>query len=545
MHIFATFLFGVSVKLITFAVKEYKRPTMKQRALLFVFLLLLTLTASARVKVNGVYYNFDDVSKQASVTSGGYSGSVTIPSSVVYNGATYDVTSIGSGAFSGYGGLSSVSIPNSVTSIGDYAFNGCKILTSLIIPDNVKSIGNSAFSGCTTLASINIPEGVTSIGSNTFYLCSSLTEIVIPSSVTSIGTMAFFGCSNLSSIEIPSSVTFIDSDAFYGTAWYDNQPDGLIYVGDVAYRYKGEMPENTSVTIKDGTLSISGNAFNMCAGMNSILIPNSVTSIGNTAFSGCSGLTSIIIHSDMTSIGKNAYNNCPNLSRVTINSNSVLEAGYSQSTSLKHYFGNQVSEYILGDEITSIGDYAFNSCTGIKSVTVGNGVKTIGNYAFANFPELTDFYCYAEQVPTTSRNTFQDSYIDFATLHVPYASINNYKSDAIWGKFGSIVAIKGTEPDKKCATPTISFADGKLKFNCETEGVELHYEYSIANGIKGVGDEAAVPQILIVNVYATKEGYEDSEVATKEINLRGDVNTDGKVNGTDIQEVINIIVDGQ
>ena len=61
----------------------------------------------------------------------------------------------------------------------------------------------------------------------------------------------------------------------------------------------------------------------------------------------------------------------------------------------------------------------------------------------------------------------------------------------------------------------------------------------------GVGDEAAIPQTLIIGVYATKEGYEDSEVATMEINLRGDVNTDGIVNGTDIQEVINIIVGGE
>ena len=98
------------------------------------------MVANAKEKINGVYYNFDTSSKQASVTSGGYSGSVTIPSTVEYNDETYDVTSIERNAFSGYGGLSAVSIPNSVISIGSYAFSGCRSLTSLIIPDNVKSI---------------------------------------------------------------------------------------------------------------------------------------------------------------------------------------------------------------------------------------------------------------------------------------------------------------------------------------------------------------------------------------------------------------------
>ena len=496
------------------------------------------MVVNAKVKVNGIYYNFDTASQQASVTSGGYSGSVTIPSTVEYDDVTYDVTSIGSGAFSGYGGLSSVSIPNSVISIEDNAFNGCKILTSLIIPESVQSIGAYAFKGCIGLASINIPEGVMAIGSNTFCNCTNLTEISIPSSVTSIGAMAFYGCSNLASIDIPSSITFIGSDAFYGTAWYDNQPDGLIYVGDVAYRYKGTMPESTSVVIQDGTLCISGNAFTMCTGMSSISIPNSVTSIGSSAFSGCSDLTSLTIPGSVISIGENVCENCPNLSKVTINSNSILTSGYSLTTS----FGDLVSEYVIGDEVTTIGDNAFNNCTGVNSVSIGSGVKTIGNYAFANFPKLTDFYCYSASVPIISRNTFQDSYIDYATLHVPYASIETYKADATWSKFGSIVAIEGTEPDLKCATPTIAFVGGKLEFSCETEGAELHYKYSFPNGGEGIDSKAPIPQTLTVSVYATKDGYEDSDVATKDINIRGDANLDGEIGMPDVMFIVNYIL---
>lgn len=78
-------------------------------------------------------------------------------------------------------------------------------------------------------------------------------------------------------------MTRIYSGAFYKTAWYDNQPNGIVYAGKVAYEYKGIMPENTELKLDDGTLSISDSAFSFCRGLKSIAIPNSVTSIGDCA----------------------------------------------------------------------------------------------------------------------------------------------------------------------------------------------------------------------------------------------------------------------
>lgn len=134
---------------------------------------------------------------------------------------------------------------------------------------------------------------VTSIRDYAFYYCTGLTSIVIPNSVTLINHEAFLFCSSLTNIEIPNSVTHVGFNAFYGTAWYNNQPDGMVYASKVLYAYKGTMPENTSIAIKEGTIEIAGNAFQLCTGLASVTIPSSVTTIGEWAFQGCSGLKEI------------------------------------------------------------------------------------------------------------------------------------------------------------------------------------------------------------------------------------------------------------
>ena len=191
---------------------------MKRTIFLMLAVLLSALSASAYAfKVDGIAYNKNGDGKSVYVAYGGdYTGPVTIPERVTYDGATYSVTTIGDYAFSDCTGLTSVTIPSSVNSIGEEAFRGCTGLTSVTIPNSVTEIGYSAFYGCTGLTSVTIPNSITKIRDDTFKGCTGLTSITIPNSVTEIGWSAFKGCTGLTSVTIPNSVTEIGDMAFEG-----------------------------------------------------------------------------------------------------------------------------------------------------------------------------------------------------------------------------------------------------------------------------------------------------------------------------------------
>ena len=161
---------------------------------------------------------------------------------------------------------------------------------------NVVSIGRDAFNNCQNVTSFvfESPSQITKIGISAFYRCTGISSISIPSSVTQLNMDAFKNCSSLSNITIPSSVTSIDQEALHGTAWLNNMADGPVYINNILYNYKGTIPENSTITVNNGTVEIAANAFIDQTGLFKVELPSTLTKIDCGAFSGCSNLNVVV-----------------------------------------------------------------------------------------------------------------------------------------------------------------------------------------------------------------------------------------------------------
>lgn len=157
---------------------------------------------------------------------------------------------------------------------------------------------------------IKLPDGITRIGNEAFKGCKFLQSIVIPNSVNSIGHLAFEDCTSLKDIDIPDSVTCIGYWAFKGTRWLDNHPTGIIYINDVLYELKGDRLQINTLTIRQGTISISDYAFLNCTSLQHVDIPDSMKKKCFGAFKGCSSLRDINIPDSVNCIEGLTFKEC-------------------------------------------------------------------------------------------------------------------------------------------------------------------------------------------------------------------------------------------
>ena len=293
-----------------------------------------------------------------------------------------------------------MTIGEGVTSIGYAAFAECSGLTSVEIPAGVTSIEQNAFYNCSGLTNVEIPDSVTNIGAYAFYNCSGLTSVEIPASVTSIEGGAFSGCSGLTSVEIPASVTSIEYSAFQNCSSLTG-----VYISDVAAW--------CAIEFGDNPLFYAHNLYLNGELVTELVIPEGVTSIGGYAFPGCS-LTSIEIPAGVTSIGYRAFAGCSNLTEINYNAKEVTDFSYSDYIFSGVGTNGDGITVIFGDSVTSIPAYLFytpeewGNPSNIVSVTIGEGVTSIGANAFRDCSNLTEINYNAKEVTGSVSGVFSD-----------------------------------------------------------------------------------------------------------------------------------------
>ena len=438
---------------------------------LLLFVVSAFWSSALGVEIDGIYYylngNTATVTNKGQYSSGSnensytnaYSGVVTIPSMVTYNGKNYTVTQIQNFAFSNCPDLKTVNIPSTVSNIavtyknGNYfssCFSGCtsfkafiissdnpyysavggvlfdKDKTTLIkcpqaktgeysVPSTIKKISEGAFYECTSLTSISLPNSITSIGQYAFYICSSLTNINIPTNLTELGSFVFSNCSSLSEIIIPIGIKIIPKRAFQD-----------------------------------------------CSSLTSVTIPEGVEEIGYSAFLGCSKLKEVVLPSTIKALGGYCFHACSNLSKINIPDGIITIPSYA-------FCYCPLTSIILPESIKKIEEYAFYD-TKISTIKLPKTVGYIGHFAFCNEYSNNNNYnrnLYVYNSP--SLITLYDTPFAYNSIqiHVYKPLENAFKNDIQWQKYaGKII---GDIPIDNPVT-SITLDHSSLAIDSYTEG---------------------------------------------------------------------------
>lgn len=429
-------------------------------------------------------------------------------------------------------------IPNTVETIGQAAFNGCVYVQNINLPNSLLSIEDRAFQK-SSITNMQLPDTLPQpeIFRCVFLDCKNLTDLTFPASWKSIEgerPQNFYGynyggCINLQNIYFPANMVET-TQCLDDTAWYNNQPDGLIYAGKVLYGYKGIMPMNTSVSLRTDTVGIGSKAFSGCTELKGINIPSSlinicdsaflscsnliainmpesVMSIGNNAFCGCSHLFQLTIPTDITSIGARAFENCTGLQSINFNAlncNDISSFGIFTGC-------NSLQTANIGNNVIRIPANAFSGCSGLTSVTIPKSVTSIGSDAFKGCGSCTIF-----GIPGSYAQTYAIS------MGIPFVPITIIKPTA-----GS-----GCVVDKNNKM-IYGIAPGITKQQFESQYIQL------GNGYSAEYSSATLGTGTMVTIFENDAQSNGTVVASYSIVIFGDVNGDSNIDTSDSGNIID------
>ena len=500
------------------------------KMLMLIAMLLVSVNVFAYdFEVGGIYYNIltESEGNQVEVTFGNEEANsyaveeIAIPEKVEYEGVEYAVTAIGQ-AFQGCDKILSVELPNTITTIDAMAFYNCSNLATINIPASVQVVGKMVFAGCSKLKEVHISDlsawcqikvdgyskandGLLGNGSNIFLNGEMITNLAIPNdievvnscafacspgivsvaigdNVAFIGSYAFANCSNLKEITVSGDLESLGVAVFYGSEWFELQNDGPVYVGNILCDYKGEVPTDCDLQIKDGTKSVAPQVFFNNSDLRSIYIPASVEDIGQQAFSACINLEEINVdpangkycsidgvlfdklskqliiypaqkHGEnyqvpewVTDIYLQAFGYVRDLRSVSMGDN-VVSIGMQAFWQCM-----ELSSIRLSENLQKIGDGAFGGCYYLESISFPKNVASIGAEAFMGCLNLNAIYSYNPVPPTCIIGEdafgwemlypFADDVYGNACLYVPSGTASLYGEAQGWNKFENIVEIE-------------------------------------------------------------------------------------------------------
>lgn len=366
-----------------------------------------------------------------------------------------------------------IDIPMSVT------YNGRSL--------NVTAIGYGAFSECKGLVSINMPQSITSIGGQAFKYCRKLTTVNMSDKVTDIGESAFAYCSNLSSIKLPSNITLISGNAFEGCEKLE------------------------SISIPDNVSEIRESAFQGCKGLKSIVIPKNVNKLSKFAFQGCSGVETIVLEE------------CDNYLSC--------DAGIFYN----HYdafWGTSPRSIFIGRNIPEMLFYGNGGSEGIdfknlSILSIGKKVTKLDITNLSLWTSLKTIYSFSEN-PESVKVSFGTKTYTNTKLYVPIGTKEKYLAADGWKEFfiieemdvdkmwnGQSEPPTGDNPQQqKCEKPIIHYSNGKLSFECATDGATCQSTITDTDIASYSENEIQLSVTYNISVYASKAGYDNSDIVT-------------------------------
>ncbi len=343
-------------------------------------------------------------------------------------------------------------IPNGVTSIGSYAFEGCSGLTSITIPNSVTSIGEYAFDGCSGLTSITIPNSVTSIGYGAFAKCSGVTKFIIEGTPTfDEEDFTLTNFPNLDSIAVPAEWFDIPEEYWVSCpkqVRYIKIMSGELSSDAFSVIQRNYKVLNTLDLTSATNTTLTDEAFKGCYALESLSLPSELQTIGYMALADCKNLQSIHVPSSVTDIDDSAFENCRSVTSITfgdaLQSAPQLRSTGSTSNSQLRRIGNwgfynchNLQNLTIPEGVEEIGTAAFYGCTYLEELSLPSSVQSIGDNCFALASKLAKITVNAVTPPSIKAKTFAEVDRTIPVV-VPMGSLSQYKADLYWSEFINI-----------------------------------------------------------------------------------------------------------